>query len=137
MQQMGRESEGAMAGEAKRPTDRQRLGARGEQMAADALKRAGYRILTPDARQKSGQIDLIAEEGGDIVFIEVKTRRSTAYGLPAEAVHAAKQRHLIAAAQEYLEANNQLDRSWRIDVVSILLTQGPPRLEIIKHAVEG
>jgi putative endonuclease len=126
-----------MPHEPKRPTDRQRLGARGEQMAAEALACAGYRIIMPDVRQKSGQIDIVAEEGGDIVFVEVKTRRSTAYGIPAEAVNAAKQRHLIAAAQEYLAAHNQLDHPWRIDVVSILLTQGPPQIEIIQHAVEG
>jgi len=126
-----------MPREPKQPTNRQRLGARGEQMAAEGLVGAGYRIIMPDARQKSGQIDIVAEEDGDIVFVEVKTRRSTAYGIPAEAVNVAKQRHLIAAAQEYLAAHGQLDHPWRIDVVSILLTQGPPQIEIIRHAVEG
>ncbi len=119
------------------PSARQQLGARGEQLAAVALLAAGYPIRTPDARLPSGQIDLVAEEGGDIVFVEVKTRRSTAYGLPAEAVNAAKQRHLIAAAQEYLAQQGLIDQPWRIDVVSILLTSGPPQIEIIKHAVEG
>ena len=119
------------------PTSRQRLGARGEQLAATALTAAGYRILMPDARLPSGQIDLVAEEGGDIVFVEVKTRRSVGYGTPSEAVNATKQRHLIAAAQEYLAQHDQLDHPWRIDVVSILLLNGPPEIEIIRHAVEG
>lgn len=122
---------------AKRPTARQHLGARGEQMAADALIRAGYRIITPDARQASGQIDIVAEEGDTIVFVEVKTRRSTAFGTPAEAITPAKQRHLIAAAQEYLAVHSWLDRPWRIDVVGILLTKGPPQIEIIRNAVEA
>ena len=117
------------------PTPRQRLGARGEQMAAQALAAAGYRIITPDMRNKGGQIDIVAEESGDLVFVEVKTRRSTAYGVPAEAVTRAKQRHLIAAAQEYLAQHDALDRSWRIDVVSILLRDGAPEIEIIRHAV--
>ena len=119
------------------PTPRQQLGTRGEQLAATALIAAGYRIIMPDVRLHSGQIDLVAEEGGDIVFVEVKTRRAGGYGTPAEAVNAAKQRHLIAAAQEYLMQQNLLDLSWQIDVVSILLTHGPPQIEIIRHAVEG
>jgi putative endonuclease len=65
----------------------------------------------------------------------VKTRRSTAFGTPAEAITPAKQRHLIAAAQEYLAAHGWLDRPWRIDVVGILLTTGPPQIEIIHNAV--
>jgi putative endonuclease len=122
----------------KRPTARQQLGARGERLAAAALEQAGYRILAPTGlRTKSGQIDLLAEEGGDLVFIEVKTRRSTAYGIPAEAVNAAKQRHLITAALEYLAAQGQLDHPWRIDVVAIVLTAAGPEIEIIRHAVES
>ena len=119
------------------PTARQKLGARGEQLAATALLAAGYLIILPDARMPSGQIDLVAEEGGDIVFVEVKTRRSVGYGTPAEAVNATKQRHLIAAAQEYLAQHDRLDHPWRIDVVCILLRAGPPEIEIIRHAVEG
>ncbi|MBA3823499.1 MAG: YraN family protein [Ktedonobacterales bacterium] len=107
-------------------------------MAAAALERAGYRILLPRGlRTPSGQIDLLAEEGGDLVFVEVKTRRATTYGTPAEAVNATKQRHLITAALEYLAAQGQLDRPWRIDVVAILLASHGPEIEIIRHAVEG
>ena len=122
----------------KGPTARQQLGARGEALAAAALERAGYRILLPTGfRTKSGQMDLLAEEGGDLVFVEVKTRRSTTFGIPAEAITAAKQRHLITAALEYLAAQGQMDRSWRIDVVAILLTNVGPHIEIIRHAVSG
>jgi len=120
----------------KRATARQLLGARGEQLAADALIAAGYRVIRPDLRMKSGQIDILAEQGDDLVFVEVKTRRGIAFGTPAEAVTATKQRHLIAAAQEYLASIDALDRSWRIDVVSVLLTTGAPQIEIIPYAVQ-
>ena len=119
------------------PSSRQKLGARGEQLAAQALVAAGYRIIRSDVRAKSGQVDILAEEAGDLVFVEVKTRRTTTYGTPAEAVTPAKQRHLIAAAQEYLASIDALDRPWRIDVVSILLTGSTPAIEIIRHAVTG
>jgi putative endonuclease len=119
------------------PSPRQQLGARGEALATQALVAAGYRILMPDARLPSGQIDIVAEEGDDIVFVEVKTRRTTTYGTPTEAITPTKQRHLIAAAQEYLAQHDLLAHSWRIDVVSIVLIAGPPQIEIIRHAVEG
>lgn len=119
------------------PTPRQQLGARGEALAAAALVAAGYTIIQPDVRLPGGQIDLVAEEGGDLVFVEVKTRRGTTYGTPAEAITATKRRHLIDASLAYLDLHAALERSWRIDVVSVLLTRGPPRIEILRHAVEG
>lgn len=119
------------------PTTRQQLGTRGEQIAAAALSAAGYRVLQVDVRVPGGQIDILAEQGDDLVFVEVKTRRGTAFGFPVEAVNAAKQRHLITSALAYLDQQAIPDRPWRIDVVSILLTSGPPQIEIIPHAVEG
>lgn len=121
----------------KSPTARQQLGARGEQLAAEALSVAGYRVIQVDVRVPGGQIDILAAEGDDLVFVEVKTRRGTAFGIPAEAVNAVKQRHLIASALAYLDQHDLADRSWRIDVVSIMLTTGLPQIEIIRHAVEG
>jgi putative endonuclease len=117
------------------PTPRQRLGARGEALAAQALTAAGYRVIMPDVRSKSGQVDILAEQDGDLVFVEVKTRSSTAFGVPAEAITPAKQRHLIAAAQEYLAQHEIPDHPWRIDVVCILMVNGKPEIEIIRHAV--
>jgi putative endonuclease len=118
------------------PSSRQILGTRGENMAADALRDAGYTIVALNVRVPGGQIDVLAEEGGDLVFVEVKTRRSLDFGTPAEAVDARKRSHLIAAAQTYLERQGMSDRSWRIDVVSILLLHGPPQIEILRHAIE-
>ena len=100
---------------------RKRLGAAGERLAAERLRAAGYVILAMNYRCVLGEVDIIAEEGGDMVFVEVKTRRGVAYGLPEEAVTPAKQRKLIAAAQTYLEAAETPGASWRIDVVGVAL----------------
>ena len=118
---------------------RKRLGSAGERLAAERLRQAGYTIRTANYRCKVGEIDIVAEEDGDIVFVEVKTRRGTAYGLPEEAVTSAKQRKLIAAAQTYLEAHGQLDVSWRVDVVAIALTASGKleEVRIYRHALEG
>ena len=98
---------------------RQMLGRRGELMAAEALRERGYRIVEHNFRCRYGEIDLIAEEQDDLVFVEVKTRRGTAFGLPEEAVTPAKRRKLAEVASYYLDAHNAGDRAWRIDVVAI------------------
>lgn len=98
---------------------RQMLGRRGEQMAAEALRERGYRIVEHNFRCRYGEIDLIAEEQDDLVFVEVKTRRGTTFGRPEEAVTLAKRRKLAEVASFYLEAHDASDRSWRIDVVAI------------------
>ncbi len=117
-------------------TPRQHLGARGEDRAAAALIAAGYQIVARDVRVSRWQIDILAEEGEDLVIVEVKTRRGQTSGTPAEAVTTTKQRNLIAAAQTWLEHANTPDRPFRIDVVAIaLLPGGLPQVEIIRHAV--
>jgi putative endonuclease len=90
-------------------------------------------------RCSAGEIDIVAEEGGDIVFVEVKTRRGDAYGLPEEAVTPAKQRKLIAAAQTYLEANGCAYAPWRVDVVAVALTSAGKLQEvrIHRHAISA
>lgn len=98
---------------------RQMLGRRGEQMAAEALRERGYRIVEQNFRCRYGEIDLIAEEQDDLVFVEVKTRRGTAFGQPEEAVTRAKRRKLAEVASYYLDVRNAGDRPWRIDVVAI------------------
>jgi putative endonuclease len=98
---------------------RQSLGRWGEQLAAAYLAELGYTILGSNLRTAWGEIDLLAESGGTLVFVEVKTRSSRAYGRPEEAVTASKRAHLLAAAQAYLQANSGADRAWRIDVIAV------------------
>lgn len=118
---------------------RKRLGNAGERLAADRLRQAGYLVRMQNYRCRVGEIDIVAEEAGDIVFVEVKTRRGEAYGIPEEAVTPAKQRKLIAAAQTYLEAHGCADASWRVDVVAIALTREGKleEVRIYRHAISG
>ena len=84
------------------------------------------------------RIDLIAVDGGTIVFIEVKTRQSQAAGHPAEAVGADKQRRLTRAAIAYLRRHRLLDRPARFDVVAVTWAEGHrPAIEHIKNAFEA
>lgn len=118
---------------------RKQLGTAGERLAAERLQAAGYMIRAMNYRCAVGEVDIIAEEGGDVVFVEVKTRRGVAYGLPEEAVTLSKQRKLIAAAQTYLAQAETPEASWRIDVVGIALsTSGKlEEVRIHRHALSA
>lgn len=111
------------------------LGAHGEQLAAEYLADAGMEIVERNWRSRHGEIDLIAADGDGLVFVEVKTRTGTAFGLPAEAVTATKQRRIRLLGLEWLRES---ERHWgrvRFDVVSILLVRGTaPRIEHIEGA---
>jgi len=99
------------------------------------LRRRGYRILERNFRCRLGEIDLVAREKGELVFIEVKTRTSTHFGLPQEAVNWHKQRRLSRLAQFYLASRGLTEMNCRFDVVAVLLTDGgKPQVEIIKDA---
>lgn len=68
-----------------------------------------------------GELDIIAEEQGELVFVEVTTRRGAAYGVPEEAITANKRAHLVAAAQSYLAENQSEAHPYRIDVIAVQL----------------
>lgn len=104
---------------------RKELGQRGEEVAALYLRRKGYKIVEQNYRSsRLGEIDLIAREGKDLVFVEVKTRSSLGFGEPEEAVNYQKQKRMIKLAHYYL-LNQKLDQvSCRFDVVSIIIDQG-------------
>lgn len=116
---------------------RQGLGRTGERLAAEFLARRGYCILEQNYRCRHGEIDLVAEEGQDLVFVEVKTRRGVAYGLPEEAVTPRKRQKLREVANHYLDAHHCSERAWRIDVVAVQLSSGgkPEEIRMYQHAV--
>ena len=99
---------------------RQRLGEAGEALAAATLAEAGLTILERRFRCRAGEIDLVARDGGVIVFAEVKTRRGPAFGSPAEAVTARKREHLVRAAGVWLAALGGEPPPCRFDVVEVL-----------------
>ena len=80
----------------------------------------------------------MAHHGGILVFVEVRTRRGTAFGTPEESITAAKSQRLTATAQFYLESNGQEQSQWRIDLVSINLDVSGKLLDInhLENAVE-
>jgi putative endonuclease len=121
----------------KDPGHRKTLGAMGEELARTYLEDNGYSILMCNYHTSLGEIDLIAEDGDVLVFIEVKTRRSTKYGSPFEAVTKTKQIKISKVALCYLNKNKLHHRIIRFDVVSILAPSNQkPVIELIKDAFE-
>src|SRR6187431_3160468 len=108
--------------------DRAALGLLGEDVAARHLAAAGCRILDRRWRSAHGEIDLVAEDRGEVVFVEVKARRGAAYGLPEEAVTARKRAHLRAAAMSYLRAKGLSARPFRIDIIAVTFSGAVPAL---------
>jgi putative endonuclease len=98
-------------------TRNQRVGQWGEQAAAVYLQERGYAIRGRNVRTPYGEIDLVVEKDGLIVFTEVKTRTTHSYGPPEISVTPRKQAHMLAAAEHYA-AKNEIDH-WRIDVIAV------------------
>jgi putative endonuclease len=94
------------------------LGRAGEERAAGHLTRAGYRILARNARAAGVEIDLVAARGDLVVFVEVKTRRSHAYGGAFAAVDARKQARLARGAAAWLREHRPHARRARFDVIA-------------------
>lgn len=97
----------------------QATGRRGERVASWYLRLHGYRILAHNYRTPYGELDLVARQGEEIVFVEVKTRTSKTYGYPEEAVHRTKLAHVVAAAEIYRTSERLTQQPFRIDVISV------------------
>ena len=119
-----------------------KLGTRGEQIAINYLQNLGYRILERNYRNRLGEIDIIARQGRDLVFIEVKTRSDNLFGSPFDSVTASKKRQLSKVALEYLSKHDWLDHPARFDVVGVRLINKngtwlqDARVEIVQNAFE-
>ena len=114
------------------------LGKRGEQYAAQYLTDHGYAVRARNWRCPVGEIDLVTEKDGVLIFVEVRTRRSDRLGTPEESITPAKRARLIAAAQTYLDEQGQTDRDWRIDIVAIEIgSHGEvKRCDLFENAIE-
>ena len=119
-------------------TPQGRLGKWGEEHARRYLEGKGYKVSATNYRSRWGEVDIIAQLGEEMVFVEVKTRRGAAFGTPEESVTATKFHRLIATAQDYLQKNSLEQAPWRADLVSISLDEQGKllRLEHLENAVE-
>ena len=102
------------------------LGSRGERTAERFLKRRGHRILARNFRCPGGEIDLVTLDGRTLVFVEVKTRESSAHADPQESVNYDKQRRVIQAARFYRRAKSAEHLPCRFDVVGVVMAPGMP-----------
>ena len=113
---------------------RQTLGKVGEDLACEELVRRGYAILERRHRTRYGEIDVIAQAGETLVFVEVKARKGDAYGGSGAAVTWSKQQRIVRMAMDFLAHRRQLDRPCRFDVVTVDFEDGHPRIEVYSHA---
>lgn len=119
------------------PDARQQFGREGESLAERFLRRRGYRIVARNVRSPSGELDLIAEDGGVLVFVEVKARQTNALGGVLYAVDRRKQLRIAKQAAHYLARRRIRGRSCRFDVVLLRPSAGPdPAIELIQNAFE-
>lgn len=95
------------------------LGRFGEAWALGHLQRLGYRVIDRNVRFRSGELDIVAYEGDELVFIEVKCRRSSLYGSPEESISPRRFDRLTHAAMEYIAQHELQSRSVRLDLVAL------------------
>ena len=94
------------------------IGLKGEKAACVFLKKNGYKILTRNYKKSFGEIDIIAKKDENISFIEVKTRISTEFGLPCQAVTKSKKNRIIKTAKAYI-VEKSLDENYSFDIIEI------------------
>lgn len=104
----------------------------GETLACGYLRENGYEIICRNYSCPAGEIDIIAKEGGYTVFVEVKSRTGTSFGMPAESVDYRKRRKIITAAKFWISAHGAYCADYRFDVVSVLRDKP----ELIKNAFD-
>lgn len=100
--------------------NKRQVGLTGEQMAAKYLQKQGYKILQRNFVAPHGEIDIVAQDGNFVVFVEVKRRKTQEFGLPREAVTLHKQQTIVQCAKVWLAKNKLYGTSVRFDVVDIL-----------------
>lgn len=114
--------------------NRQTLGKYGEDLVCEHLKKNGYTVLERNFRFRMGEIDIVAQKKGSVAFVEVKTRQSDAFGTPAEAVGARKQKNMILAAQQYISLHGKPDENYTFDVAEVLVRGDGPSINYIQNA---
>lgn len=110
------------------------LGKKGEELAITYLKSKGFKIIEKNLRNRFGELDIIANDHGILVFIEVKTRTSELFGSPILGVNEKKQIRLRNLALRYIAEKGLVEKEVRFDVLGILKTQKETKIEHIPNA---
>jgi putative endonuclease len=105
-------------------------GLAGEDEAVAVLKRQGYKVIERNHRNRLGEIDIVAEEGGYLVFVEVKKRNTARFGEALCSIDERKKRHLVKAALFYMKLHRAFDRKVRFDVIGI----DGEKVKLVKNA---
>ncbi len=113
------------------------LGKWGEDLAVGRLESMGYRVLERNYRCPLGEIDLVAEDAGCLVFVEIKTRQGGSTGEAKAAVTLRKQRQITRAALYYLKAKGRIGMRARFDVVAVSLDGSRNQIEVVRNAFEA
>lgn len=118
------------------PPEKKEIGQKGENLAADYLQNAGYTVLERNYRCKLGEIDIIARDNDTLVFIEVRSRSSLAFGLPQESINRRKRHQISKVALEYMIRRKLKNIPARFDVVAVSFEGRKEKVDLIKDAFE-
>ncbi len=115
-----------------------RTGADGEKIARKHLRRKGYLILESNWSTTFGELDIIAKQGNELVFVEVKTRRGASTEVALEAVTPAKRERMLKAVYQYLHDHDiDSETQWRMDVIAVAIQAGgPPQIDHVEDAFD-
>lgn len=111
------------------------IGKMGEDIAMQYLMENDYKIIDQNFRCRQGEIDIVATDGKELVFIEVKTRTSNQYGEPCEAVNATKLKHILRVAEYYIYIKKIKNTYIRIDVIEVMIGRAGNTVRHIKQVV--
>lgn len=113
---------------------RQRLGEEGEAVACATLERLGYAIIARRYRTRLGELDIVADDHGTVVFVEVKTKTDSTFSDPVEAVTKQKQRRLVLMGEQYVGLHHLDSTPCRFDVVTVDTSVTPSKITHYKDA---
>ncbi len=118
-------------------TDRRSAGDEAEQLVVERLEREGWVIRARNVVYPRGELDVVAEKGEVLAFVEVRMRRSTLWGDPSATVSVTKQRKVMLAAMQYVQQHQLERRVIRFDVASVVGRGHEGHVELIPHAFEA
>jgi putative endonuclease len=117
--------------------DRRAFGSEGEQLVAEHLERSGWTVRDRNVLCRHGELDVVAEKGDVLAFVEVRMRSTAAWGDPSQTVSRAKQRKVVLAATEYCQRHRLFQRVIRFDVASVVGRGRAGHVELIEDAFEA